>query len=145
MLVTSLSLVFTMSGQAQSKSVLSSYLDIKDALVKTESKDAGVAAKGLVKVLSGKSDGLSKKLLSDAKAIAASSDVKVQRKHFDTLSQNVYEYVKSTGDKEGTVYKQFCPMAFNNTGAYWLAAEKEINNPYFGSMMLRCGSVKEEL
>ena len=145
MLVASMGVVFTMSVQAQSKSVLSSYLDIKDALVKTDSKNAGVAANGLVKVLNGKSDDLSQKLLSDAKAIAASSDVKVQRKHFDTLSQNVYEYVKSTGDKEGTVYKQFCPMAFNNTGAYWLAAEKEINNPYFGSMMLRCGSVKEEL
>jgi hypothetical protein len=36
-------------------------------------------------------------------------------------------------------------MAFNNEGAYWLSAEKEVNNPYFGDKMLHCGSVKEEL
>jgi hypothetical protein len=26
-----------------------------------------------------------------------------------------------------------------------LSAEKEVNNPYFGDMMLHCGSVKETL
>lgn len=145
MLVASLSFIFAVNVHAQSKTVLSTYLGIKDALIKTNSKNASLAANGMVSILDGKSDELSKKLLADAKVISASSDVKTQRKHFDTLSQNVYDYVKKTGEKEGTVYKQFCPMAFNNTGAYWLAAEKEINNPYFGSMMLHCGSVKEEL
>lgn len=145
MLVAGLSFILSVGVQAQSRTVLSTYLDIKDALVKTNSKDANLAAKEMVIILNGKSDELSKQILTDAKAISASNDVKTQRKHFDTLSQNVYEYVKMTGEKEGTVYKQFCPMAFSNTGAYWLAAEKEINNPYFGSMMLHCGSVKEEL
>ena len=145
MLTASMSLIFALSVQAQSKTVLSRYLDIKDALVKTDSKTANLAAKEMFDILDGKSDKLSKKLMTDAKAISASSDVKMQRKHFDTLSQNVYDYVKASGEKDGPVYKQFCPMAFNNTGAYWLAAEKEINNPYFGSMMLHCGSVKEEL
>jgi len=145
MLVAGLSFILSVGVQAQSRTVLSTYLDIKDALVKTNSKDANLAAKEMVTILNGKSDELSKQILTDAKSISASNDVKTQRKHFDTLSQNVYEYVKMTGEKEGTVYKQFCPMAFSNTGAYWLAAEKEINNPYFGSMMLHCGSVKEEL
>jgi hypothetical protein len=145
MLAASMSFIFTISVQAQTKTVLSTYLDIKDALVKTNAKDASLAANGMVAILNDKSDELSKKLLTDAKAISANSDVKVQRKYFDKLSQNVYDYVKETGEKDGTIYKQFCPMAFNNSGAYWLAAEKEINNPYFGSMMLHCGSVKEEL
>ena len=144
-LAASMSFIFTISAQAQSKTVLSTYLDIKDALVNTNAKDASLAANGMVAILNDKSDELSKKLLTDAKAISANSDVKVQRKHFDMLSQNIYDYIKETGEKDGTVYKQYCPMAFNNSGAYWLAAEKEINNPYFGSMMLHCGSVREEL
>lgn len=144
MLAASMSFIFTISVQAQTKTVLLAYLDIKDALVKTNAKDASLAANGLVAILNDKSDELSKKLLTDAKAISANSDVKVQRKHFDMLSQNIYDYIKETGEKDGTVYKQYCPMAFNNSGAYWLAAEKEINNPYFGSMMLHCGSVNEE-
>ena len=130
---------------SQSKTVLSTYMEVKDALVETNGSSASEAAGDMVALLRDKSDELSKKLLADAKAISSSKDAKIQRKHFNTLSQNIYEYVKETNDKEGTVYKQFCPMAFNNTGAYWLAAEKEINNPYFGSMMLHCGIVKEKL
>lgn len=145
MLAASLSFIVLFSAQAQSVTVLSSYLDVKDALVKSDPKTASEAAGALVTLLNGKSDDLSKKMAADAKGISESSEVKMQRKHFDLLSQNVYEYVKKSGEKDGTIYRQYCPMASNNTGAYWLAAEKEINNPYFGSMMLHCGSVKEEL
>ncbi|MEN8140712.1 MAG: efflux RND transporter periplasmic adaptor subunit [Thermodesulfobacteriota bacterium] len=43
------------------------------------------------------------------------------------------------------LYKQYCPMAFDNKGATWLADSEQINNPYFGKMMLRCGEVREQL
>ena len=33
----------------------------------------------------------------------------------------------------------FCPMAFNNKGAYWVQKTGEIINPYHGMMMLHCG------
>ena len=145
MLIASLSFIFSFSAHAQSNTVLSTYLDVKDALVKTNAKNASLAAGEMVSLLKSKSDDVSMKLLADAKGISESGDVKVQRKHFDTLSQSVYDYVKASGEKNGAIYKQFCPMAFNNTGAFWLASEKEINNPYFGNMMLHCGSVKEAL
>ena len=45
----------------------------------------------------------------------------------------------------GTIYKKFCPMAFNNDGAYWYADVEEIKNPYFGDKMLKCGSVKKTI
>ena len=32
-----------------------------------------------------------------------------------------------------------CPMAFDNAGADWLQRGTQINNPYFGAQMLRCG------
>lgn len=36
-------------------------------------------------------------------------------------------------------YLMFCPMAFDNQGAYWLQPDSRLLNPYFGSSMLRCG------
>jgi Cu(I)/Ag(I) efflux system membrane fusion protein len=39
------------------------------------------------------------------------------------------------------VYKEYCPMAFDNKGAYWLSESEEIRNPYFGKSMLTCGEV----
>ena len=35
-------------------------------------------------------------------------------------------------------------MAFDGKGGYWLQDVKEINNPYFGAKMLRCGEIKKE-
>lgn len=146
MLVASLSFIFSISGFAQqTEGILASYLQIKDALVKTDSKSAGVAAEELVALVGDQSDDVSLKVKANAKEIWETNDIKVQRKHFNDLSQNVYALVKSSSNSDKPVYKQYCPMAFNNTGAFWLAAEKEINNPYFGDMMLHCGMVKEEL
>ena len=131
MLVASLSFIFTVNVSFHNAdSFISAYLGIKDALIKTNSKNASLAANGMVSILDGKSDELSKKLLADAKVISASSDVKTQRKHFDTLSQNVYDYVKKTGEKEGTVYKQFCPMAFNNTGHIGSQPKRKLTTRY---------------
>ena len=40
------------------------------------------------------------------------------------------------------VYIEFCPMANDNKGGYWLSTEEKIQNPYFGKKMLKCGEVK---
>jgi len=42
-------------------------------------------------------------------------------------------------------YYQFWPMAFNDKGAHWISQNKEIQNPYFGDKMMKCGFTKEEL
>lgn len=129
----------------QPDTVLDTYFQIKDALVETDYNSASSAAKHLLGLLNGKNDDLSLKLKEDASQISKSNDVEFQRKHFNSLSENMYALIKTDSGKEGTIYKQYCPMAFNNTGAFWLASEKEINNPYFGDKMLHCGVVKEEL
>ena len=147
-LITLLALAFVLtscgSGDKESKqetttasvSPVESYLAIKDALVKTDVAEASKAAKAFLK---GNSNA---KLTATLEAIANASDVKVQRQAFETLSMDIYEVVKA-GNNESPLYKQYCPMAFNNKGAFWLAAEEEVNNPYFGDMMLHCGRVDE--
>ena len=81
---------------------------------------------------------------SSLKEIQSSGDVEVQRKSFSTLSDNLYKSIKAFGIGKDAYY-EFCPMAFNNEGGYWLSDQDQIRNPYFGKAMLTCGEVKEKL
>jgi hypothetical protein len=79
------------------------------------------------------------------KEIQASTDIEAQRKAFSSLSDNLYKSVKAFGLGGTEAFYDYCPMAFNNEGAYWLSDQQQIKNPYFGDKMLTCGSVKEKL
>ena len=46
---------------------------------------------------------------------------------------------KELNSKE--VYLVKCPMANSDKGGFWLSDKPEVNNPYFGGGMLKCGSV----
>lgn len=137
--------VKTNIGKEQATKMLNSYLKIKDALVKTDGEAASEAAGKLVEALGENQDELAQKIRFDAEHISETKDVGHQRDHFNTLSDNIYALVKATGANDSKLYRQYCPMAMDNKGAYWLSAEKQVNNPYFGDKMLHCGSVKEEL
>jgi len=73
----------------------------------------------------------------------ASKDIEKQRAAFSDFNSGFYQAIKSFGLEGQKVYYEFCPMAFNNKGAFWLSNEEQISNPYFGDVMLRCGKVKE--
>ena len=75
-------------------------------------------------------------------SIEKSTEVKAQRDAFEVLSTHMIEAVEYFGTEKDKVFKQFCPMAFDNRGAYWLSGESEIRNPYYGDMMLTCGEVR---
>lgn len=79
------------------------------------------------------------------KEMAGTQDIEALRESFSVLSDNLYESLKTFGVSGVTVYHQFCPMAFDNKGAYWLSNNTEIINPYFGDEMLHCGSVVETI
>ena len=67
-----------------------------------------------------------------------------QREHFDMLSKDMYDMVKTFGTDQ-TLYVAHCPMFIKKKGADWLSETKEIKNPYYGKEMLTCGSIKEEI
>ena len=84
--------------------------------------------------------------MNDAlKQIEKSADLEVQREAFSTLSDNLYKSIRAFGLGGKEAFYDFCPMAFNNEGAYWLSDSETIRNPYFGDKMLSCGMVKEKL
>lgn len=76
--------------------------------------------------------------------IAGSNDLQVQREGFFPLSQQMIGLSKTFGALGAdTVYLMHCPMAFDNRGASWLQDSESLRNPYFGDLMLRCGTVEE--
>ena len=116
------------------------YLHVKDALVASKSDEAKKGAAELHKALKE----ISATAASEAASkIATSSDLNEQRKAFSTLSNEMAKLVKGSKLSKGMLYLEYCPMANENTGAYWLSNEKQIKNPYFGDRMMTCGSVKE--
>lgn len=82
--------------------------------------------------------------MKDAQAkMAATKDIEESRKHFSMLSFHILEMTETFGINKDVVYKDYCPMAFGDQGAYWLSEKKDITNPYFGASMLSCGEVKQ--
>ena len=138
--------------------ILTAYYGLKDALVADNSKLAAEKAKVLKKALRDldtKSwdnsqrnvfDSKAKKMESDAEHIGDNANkIDHQREHLENLSKNLFEIAKTLKINTEPVYLQFCPMANNDKGAYWLSKDRRVKNPYFGKSMLTCGSVKETL
>ncbi|WP_295124094.1 DUF3347 domain-containing protein [uncultured Chitinophaga sp.] len=73
------------------------------------------------------------------------TDIEKKRVSYQMVSDILFDLVKATGLKGQTVYRQYCPMAFNDKGAYWLSEHTDIRNPYFGDQMLNCGTVTDTL
>ncbi|MCD6543000.1 MAG: DUF3347 domain-containing protein [Flavobacteriaceae bacterium] len=62
------------------------------------------------------------------------------------MSKDLSDVVDVLGVKmpdNKTLYLEFCPMADDNKGSFWLSYDKEIANPFFGASMLQCGEVKK--
>lgn len=67
------------------------------------------------------------------------------RSRFERMSASVIALQRSFGHRGSDTWSVgYCPMAFDNKGAEWLQRGSEINNPYFGASMLRCGEVRDE-
>jgi len=115
------------------------YIQLKDALVASETKSAATAVAGLQKSLAAVSN--SKSALAEAAKVAKASTLDDQRKAFVGLSNEMTALVKGAKLSMGTIYLDYCPMAKGS----WLSNSKEIQNPYYGSKMLSCGSVKETI
>ncbi|HMQ00560.1 MAG TPA: DUF3347 domain-containing protein [Cyclobacteriaceae bacterium] len=120
--------------------ILTAYFDVKEALVNDDASKAQEAANAMLAVTGTYAEALN----LHVKNIAASDDIEAQRITFEILSINIYA-LAITENAGITVYKQFCPMAFDDKGAFWLSDNKQILNPYFGASMLRCGRVEETI
>lgn len=126
--------------------LLSLYYDIKDALVSGNASVASAKAADFVNAITDADPNIvneasRKALLKDVSAISTSKDLKEQRVRFAPFSDNMFTLAKTVKLSSEPVYQQYCPMK----KASWLSNQQAIKNPYYGSSMLTCGSVKATL
>ncbi|MHC4444988.1 MAG: efflux RND transporter periplasmic adaptor subunit [Planctomycetota bacterium] len=145
------------SFRSQLQTLYSVYFKIHNALSLDNLKDAQKASKDLSTTLKGINMALLKGrahqiwmkeaagIAKSAANIAVAADIEKVRSDFALLSESMIAVAKNFGPSKRPVYRLHCPMAFDNRGADWLQDKKTTANPYFGSAMFRCGSIKETL
>jgi hypothetical protein len=135
------------------------YYQLSAALVKADSIAANTAAAVLklhvdslpVQVLQmdsshlGNITGITGSISAELTGFAGETGLEGKRASFQMVSDMLFDLLKSTGLKGHTIYHQYCPMAFDDKGAYWLSDKAEIENPYFGHKMLTCGETRDTL
>lgn len=126
--------------------LLSLYFEVKDALVNGNANAASDKAGDFIKAISEADVNIVGEvnravLLKDIEAIAKTKDLKEQRVRFAPFSDNMIALAKTVRLSADPVYQQYCPMK----KASWLSNQQAIKNPYYGSAMLTCGSVKATL
>ncbi len=141
---------------SQLETVFDHYFSVKNALVKTDVSTSSAKAAELVKAVKAIERAklstdehtvwikVMKNVTANAEKMAASNEVAKQRETFVLLSNDMYELAK-VSKQQTPVYYQYCPMYNHGKGANWLSKEEAVRNPYYGSQMLTCGSVKETI
>jgi Cu(I)/Ag(I) efflux system membrane fusion protein len=141
----------------QLQKVYDDYILMKDAFVASDTREVRKTADKVKSSLQGIDMGLLEgdahmvwmeyldKLDAEITSISSNTDISAQRVSFASFNDAFYASLKAFGLHHGTVYYQYCPMANGDKGAFWLSDVEEINNPYFGEDMLRCGETRETL
>jgi len=114
-----------MKGNAEAINSLAGKMDKKfdNKMAGVEEKDVAACRK------------LMPTLAASSRKLADAKDIKAARAAFGDLSEAMVEYRNMVpGEKPNVAY---CPMVKKN----WLQNGKKVSNPYFGSSMLRCGSI----
>jgi Cu(I)/Ag(I) efflux system membrane fusion protein len=147
------SMDFTM----QLNTVFDQYIVLKDAFVVSDAELAKQAAQKVqqalakvdMKLLKGDTHkqwmDISGNLNNQIRLIVLTDKLEDARAAFSNLSDQFYKAIKTFGLMGKTAYYQFCPMAKDGKGAYWLSEKQKIMNPYFGSKMIDCGDTRETL
>lgn len=137
--------------------IIKDYLALKNALVADNDKAASSAGKQLnstlnqvdMKTIPANKHKQYMDIAEDAKENAEhigdnAGKIDHQREHFAILSKDVSDLITLFGTTE-KLYQDFCPMFNDGKGTIWISEAKAIKNPYYGSKMLTCGSLKKEL
>lgn len=136
--------------------VVDAYLKMKDGFVADNDKEVDKQANRMLTTLNSMPDNLltgdalnywkEKKgfLLAHLNLYNEAEMDKDKRLNFVFLSTVMIKSVKALGSNQ-ILYVDYCPMANNNKGAYWLSQLKEIQNPYMGQKMPNCGEIKKIL
>lgn len=141
--------------------MLNSYYSLKNALVAADTSKANAAAGELVEaaravklneieddttgLIGANAKSFTESIAGSAATLREAGGLEEKRQAFETITDPLWNLTRTVRYDKEQVYYQYCPMAFDDRGAYWLSRENTVLNPYFGDKMLRCGSVEDSL
>ncbi|HEX7708358.1 MAG TPA: efflux RND transporter periplasmic adaptor subunit [Thermoanaerobaculia bacterium] len=138
----------------QLEQIVAAYLNVTVALSRDDAPAAQRAARTLETTLktaqlgdlSGAAAGqwsrARSELTTRAAAIAAASDIAVQRKELLPLSVSLESTVRAfPSDQVGPLFRAMCPMVEGREGS-WLTRVEKVENPYWGAAMFDCGEIQ---
>lgn len=147
-------------------SVLNKYDELKTAFINWDTVEANRSASALQTLLiyvpyeQLKDDDAATKATSIAQNAADAIQILVtqdsinnKRRIFYTVSESIYNLIKTVEYDKAVVYHKKCPMAFNgDQEGWWFSESRKIDNPYFGRLhpkyknaMLECGTVEDSI
>jgi|SRR5690625_2296689 len=137
--------------------ILSSYFEMSDNLTNDSAADAAKSSEKLrIALKDFQGADLSNKEYKEVDEIMKSSiehaehitenagDIHHQREHLVLLSLDIKDLIEIVGTDQ-KVYEAYCPMANNNKGAIWVTNKNEVNNPFMGQSMPKCGKINGEI
>jgi len=81
------------------------------------------------------------KMLAAVEQAVAAKNIEELRTSLEAVTTELVTAVENQGYDKSALFVQFCPMANGGKGAKWMSSEEEIQNPYYGKKMLKCGSL----
>lgn len=151
---------YTEAFNQSMNNVLNAYYNLKDAFVASDTVKINTEAVVLKNLLDSfklqevqqfdtlgfsSINGRPGDVAAEISGMLGEKELEKKRESFEMVSNAFYDMVRVIKPTGSTIYYQYCPMAFDNKGAYWLSSADSIMNPYFGKKMLTCGEVKETL
>lgn len=132
------------------QNLVNAYITLQTKLAKDDAAGSKAAYVGLQNALKAKELGLDtateQKLTSAAAKGAAAGKIGDARAAFAAVSDAMLAYLgASKNPLSASLTVAHCPMALDNKGAKWLQLGENLENPYFGSEMLRCGTVEKKV
>ncbi|MEZ4443011.1 MAG: efflux RND transporter periplasmic adaptor subunit [Polyangiaceae bacterium] len=89
---------------------------------------------------------ISARLNAEAKRGAESTDIADARRVFERVSLPLMEALRRFGNPLASELElATCPMAIDDRQAAWIQLSHEVENPYHGSSMYRCGTLEEKV
>lgn len=147
--------------------LLNNYYSLKNAFVEWDTasavKAAAVLAASVEKVPFSELKGdtmivatarsFAESVVAESNTIIGAGGIEEKRRSFYTLSENLYNLVRTVKYDQAIVYHMNCPMAFNdNEEASWISNTDKVENPYLGKKhpkykagMIECGSVQDSV
>mgnify|MGYP003675412624 CR=1 FL=1 len=125
-------------------SLVPSYLALQKALTTDNLAAAQKASKDLyTATLNGPEI---KDFTGSVHEIITATDLKSVRANFAEVSTQLITLINHVGTTGGVpLFSAHCAMAFGGRGGDWIQADQGINNPYYGSKMLRCGEILDHI